>query len=214
MVAFSSSLFKLDMSAFDLPNIPITSNVLASFLKGFKAPGQKIIEMEKNGEIVRLKRGLFLRATEKPNMMLVANHIYGPSYISRESALRYYGLIPEHVYTTTSVSINRSRVFENKLGRFSYDCLPVKYYRLGIEMKEENGICFQIATPEKALTDLIVLSPKVRLRYLRETREYLENDLRIDMDIFVTLKPERFEEYAAVSKKSQTMLNIVKLLRQ
>ncbi|MDE6450983.1 MAG: hypothetical protein K2L23_01590 [Odoribacter sp.] len=81
--------------------------------------------MEKNGEIVRLKRGLFLRATEKPNMMLIANHIYGPSYISRESALRYYGLIPEHVYTTTSVSINRSRVFENKLWRFSYDCLPV-----------------------------------------------------------------------------------------
>ncbi len=202
------------MAAFDLPYIPITSNVLTSFLKGFKAPGQKIIEMEKNGEIVRLKRGLFIRATEKLNMMLIANHIYGPSYVSRESALRYYGLIPEHVYTTTSVSINRSRIFENKLGRFSYDYLPMRYYCLGIEIKKENGIYFQVATPEKALADLIVLSPKVRLRYLSETREYLENDLRLDMDIFITLKPERFEEFAAVSKKSQAMLNIVKLLRQ
>ncbi len=202
------------MTIIKLPNIPITSNILASYLQGYKAPAQKIVEMEKSGEIVRLKRGLFIRASEKPNKMLLANSIYAPSYVSRESALSYYGLIPEHVYTTTSVTINRSKVFENMLGRFSYDYLPLPYYRLGINLRQEDEISFQIATPEKALSDLIVLSSGIRLRYIYETKEFLENYLRLDMDVFATLKPERFEEYAIVSKKSLALSNIAKLLRR
>lgn len=202
------------VTTLNLPDIPITTNVLASYLSDFKAPMQKILEMEKAGEIVRLKRGLFVKASSSYNLPLIANHIYGPSYVSKESALRLYGLIPEHVYATTSVCINRSRTFDNKLGRFSYDLLPIDYYRLGIDLREENGVCYQIATPEKALADLIMLSAGVRLRYMSETLSYLEEYLRIDMDEFAGLGPERFEEYAKVSKKPQAMLNIAKILRQ
>lgn len=198
----------------NIPDIPITSNVLASCLAGFKAPMQKILELEKAGEIVRLKRGLFIKSASGYSLPLIANHIYGPSYVSKETALRYYGLIPEHVYSTTSVCINRSRTFENSLGKFTYDHLPVEYYRLGIKMREENGVCYQIATSEKALADLIVLSSSVRLRYVSETLTYLEEYLRLDMDEFMLLKPERFEKYATVSKKPQAMLNIAKLLRR
>ena len=197
-----------------LPDVPMTSSVLASYLADFKAPTQKVAEMEKAGEIVRLKRGLFVKSATSRNLFLIANHIYSPSYVSRESVLRYYGLIPEHVFATTSVSLNRSRTFENSLGRFSYDLLPLDYYCKGIDLHEENGVCWQMATPEKALADLIVLSAGVRLRYRSETVSYLEDFLRVDMDEFVKLKPERFEEYAEVSKKPQALLNIAKLLRQ
>ena len=198
----------------NIPDIPITSNVLASYLTGFKAPNQKILEMEKAGEIVRLKRGLFVKASKNYVLPLIANHLYSPSYVSKETALRHYGMIPEHVYTITSVCINRSRTFENELGRFTYDLLPLEYYRLDIDLCVENGVCYQIATPEKALADMVVLSTGVRLRYLNETRTYLEDYLRIDMDEFAKLNPERFEQYAAVSKKPQAMLNLAKLLRQ
>ena len=70
-----------------------------------------------------------------------------------------------------------------------------------------------MATPEKALSDLIILSAGIRLRYLSESKTYVENYLRIDMDEFMKLKPERFEEYAEMGKKSQSLLNIAKLLR-
>lgn len=198
----------------NIPDIPLTSNVLASYLSNFKAPAQKIAEMEKNGEIVRLKRGLFIKTSANYNLPLIANHIYAPSYVSKETALRHYGLIPEHVYTVTSVCLNRSRTFDTPLGRFTYNLLPLEYYRLDIALHEENGICYQMATPEKALADLIMLSSGMRLRYLSEMRSYLEDYLRIDMDEFMQLKPEKFESYAEVSKKTQAMLNIAKLLRK
>lgn len=198
----------------NIPDIPVTSNVLASYLSDFKAPTQKIAEMEKSGEIVRLKRGLFIKSSAGYNLPLIANHIYAPSYVSKETALRYYGLIPEHVYAVTSVCLNRSRAFDTPLGRFTYDLLPLEYYRLDIALHQENNICYQMATPEKALADLIVLSTGVRLRYLSEMRSYLEDYLRIDMDEFMQLKPEKFELYAEVGKKPQAMLNIAKLLRK
>lgn len=202
------------LQTINIPDIPITSNVLASYLTGFKAPNQKILEMEKAGEIVRLKRGLFVKASKNYVLPLIANHLYSPSYVSKETALRHYGMIPEHVYTITSVCIYRSRTFENELGRFTYDLLPLEYYRLDIDLCIENGVCYQIATPEKALADMVVLSTGVRLRYQNETRTYLEDYLRMDMDEFAKLNPERFEQYAAVSKKPQAMLNLAKLLRQ
>ena len=198
----------------NMPDVPMTSDVLASYLADFKAPKQKILEMERSGELIRLKRGLFVKQSADRSKLLIANHIYSPSYVSKETALRLYGLIPEHVFTTTSVCTGRSCVFENALGRFSYDLLPLDYYRMGIMLREENGMCCQIACPEKALADMIVLTAKVRLRYLSETLSYLEDYLRIDMDEFMKLKPERFEEYAEVSKKPQALLNIAKLLRR
>lgn len=198
----------------NIPDIPLTSNILTSYLSDFKAPTQKIAEMEKNGEIVRLKRGLFIKSSAGYSLPLIANHIYAPSYVSKETALRHYGLIPEHVYTVTSVCLNRSRAFDTPLGRFTYNLLPLEYYRLDITLHEENNICYQIATPEKALADLIVLSTGLRLRYLSEIRSYLEDYLRIDMEEFMRLRPEKFESYAEVSKKSQAMLNIAKILRK
>ena len=196
-----------------VPAIPMTIDVLSSYLNGFKAPMQKILDMEQKGELVRLKRGLYITANGNPNLFLVANHLYGPSYVSCESALRYYGLIPEHVESVISVSTLRSKEFENALGRFSYRHIPIDYYPLDICIQTEKEVSFQIASPEKALADLVILTSGIRLRYKKEILEYLEQDLRLDMEAFYKMDAAVFEHIATVSKKSKALLNIAKILR-
>lgn len=196
-----------------IPAIPMTINVLSSYLNGFMAPMQKILDMEQKGELVRLKRGLYITANGKPNLFLVANHLYGPSYVSCESALRYYGLIPEHVESVISVSTLRSKEFENALGHFSYRHIPMDYYPQDICIQTEKEVSFQIASPEKALADLVILTAGIRLRYKKEILEYLEQDLRLDMDAFYKMDAGVFERLATVSKKRNALLNIAKILR-
>lgn len=196
-----------------IPAIPMTINVLSSYLNGFMAPMQKILDMEQKGELVRLKRGLYITANGKPNLFLVANHLYGPSYVSCESALRYYGLIPEHVESVISVSTLRSKEFENALGHFSYRHIPMDYYPQDFCIQTEKEVSFQIASPEKALADLVILTAGVRLRYKKEILEYLEQDLRLDMDAFYKMDAGVFERLATVGKKRNALLNIAKILR-
>lgn len=197
----------------NIPTIPMTANTLSTYLNGFAAPMQKILDMEKKGEVIRLKRGLYIMANAKPNPFLVANHLYGPSYVSRESALRYYGLIPEHVESITSVTTLRSKAFDNTLAHFSYLHLPMDYYSLDVCIQTEGEVSFQIASPQKALADLVVLTSGVRLRYKKEVIEYLEHDLRLDMDAFYKMDAAIFEHLATVSMKQQALLNIAKIIR-
>lgn len=196
----------------DIPIIPMTANVLSTYLSGLSSPMQKILEMEKKGDLIRLKRGLYIVAKGHQNRFLVANHLYGPSYVSCESALRYYGLIPEHVESVTSVTTLRSKTFDNALAHYTYQHLPEEYYQCDISIRTEGDVSFQIASPEKALADLIVLTPGVRLRYKKEMIEYLEQDIRLDMDAFYDMDVTVFERIATVSKKKQALMNIVKIL--
>ena len=69
-----------------------------------------------------------------------------------------------------------------------------------------------MATPEKALCDLIANQPGINLRYKKEALEFLEENLRFDMDRFYQLNPKIFEEYANIGKKSTSIRTILKLL--
>lgn len=71
-----------------------------------------------------------------------------------------------------------------------------------------------IASPEKALCDLIAYTPKLRIRSLKSLEIYLEEDLRFDMDEFHKMKVSVFEQCAEVSKKKTEFNKIIKLLRQ
>ena len=87
----------------EIGSIPITTSVIESLYPELKSPDKKVAWLEKNGYIIRLKRGLYVVNPEHSGKMLsselIANHLYAPSYISMSTALRYYGLIPEEVYT-------------------------------------------------------------------------------------------------------------------
>lgn len=209
---------KMDVDLSQFCEAPFTYNELASQLENYAAPKNKVQYMERQGKIVRLKKGMYVNAHGNASFYsstgLIANHLYGPSYVSLHTALRYYGLIPEHVYTTTSVTMGRSREIINKVGRFTYTHVAPDYYPIGITRQKEDDLCFLMATPEKALCDLIVCTKKLRLRSLSSLLVYLEEDMRIDMELFAEMNPGIFEACAQVSKKSQTLLNLAKLLRR
>ncbi|MFA7256757.1 MAG: hypothetical protein WC047_04210 [Kiritimatiellales bacterium] len=121
----------------------------------------KIARMISSGELISLRRGLYATRRDVHPYCLAAS-IYGPSYISYETALSYQGLIPEAVYEITSATLKRPKEFENIFGRFRYHTVPRKAYPLGIERITESDISFLIASPTKALCDRIALEPGMR----------------------------------------------------
>lgn len=159
--------------------------VLISVLGGYAGPRQKIHELLRSRAIVRVKKGLYVFGPEHNRRPIcretLANLIFGPSCVSLEYALAYYGLIPERVETVTSVTPKKDKAFETPLGRFTYRYLaPAKYpYGIG-QVWVDDAHPVLMASPAKALCDLVVLSRSPGLESAKEAREFLREDLRID----------------------------------
>ena len=199
-----------------LENIPVTSSVIASLYPNIKAKNSKIAQLEKAGEIIRLRRNLFVVNPEESGVKLstglIANHLLAPSYVSMQTALRFYGLIPEAVYTIQSMTFKGAKSFQTPVGNFEYVHISRETYPIGITQKREGNAQYIIATPEKALCDLVANLPGVNLRYKVDARLFLEEDLRFDMERFSSFDREIFEKYARVGKKSTSILTLLKLL--
>ncbi len=151
-------------------------------------PRRKIKELENKGYLIRLKKGLYVLSEElvgKPYALeIIANLIYGPSYLSLEYALSYYQLIPERVERFTSVTIQKNKTFNTQLGHFTYQHLSAHLYPLGVSLQPTNDDRnFIIASPEKAIMDLFTLKfSNADLPQKRDVITALESDLRIDLD--------------------------------
>lgn len=154
-------------------------------LREYNRPRDKITDLLRQGRIIRVKKGIYVFGEmyrRRPfSRELLANMIYGPSYVSLETALHYYGLIPERVEAMTSVTGARGRRFSTPLGLFIYRGVPMKAYRIGIDQVElESGRFFLIGTPEKALADKIQADRGTAIRTRVELLTYLLDSLRID----------------------------------
>ncbi len=192
-----------------LQNIPVRSAVLKSFLSHLKYPKNKISSLEKSGELIRLKRDLYVYSKADISKSLIANHLYGVSYISLESALAYYAMIPERVYTIRSITTKRAKTFETPLGRFEYKSVSVDYFRIGLQQEiVENQYAFLIASPTKAICDMIVTTPNLRLQSVKAMQNYLIENLRVDMDFLKTLDKDVVIQCVEVGKK-KTELNLL-----
>ena len=200
-----------------LGNIPVTAVTVGSLFPSLIEKNKKVRWLEKHDEIIRLKRGLYVvnpDITGKTlSTELMANHIYAPSYVSMSTALRYYGLIPETVYETQSMTIKHARSFDTPYGRFTYTSISREAFHIGVRSISNGEFAFMIATPEKALCDLIANTPHVNLRFMKEASIYLEEDLRLDMEQFVRMDPDNFKAYAAVGKKGDSIRTLLKLLK-
>lgn len=199
--------------------VPVRATVLGSLFPDLSAKNRKIASLEQKGALIRLKKGMYVVSPEVTgvplSLELVANHLYSPSYVSMSSALRYYGLIPEAVYTLQSMTTKHARIFENALGRFSYTSISREAFAVGLHREQRDAfVAFIIASPEKALCDLIAASPMVNLRYLKEAETYLEEDIRLDMDAFRSMDVAVFKDYAQVGKKAESIRTIIKLLER
>ncbi|MEA1875757.1 MAG: hypothetical protein U9N86_02730 [Bacteroidota bacterium] len=168
--------------------IPIDYKTIVNKLFSYKSPKDKISKLEKSGYLIRLKKGLFVVSPDITNQTiskeLIANHLYGPSYISLEDALSYYGLIPERVYVTRSITTKRSKVYSTPLGDFEYVRVPEKYFSVGLSQQIiQNSYAYLMAGPEKALCDLIITKSGIRFQSLKAIREFIIEDLRMDIDL-------------------------------
>lgn len=198
--------------------IPVDYAVLRSLFSDYRSPRNKIANLEQVRKIIRLKRGMYVVSPELSKQLLsielIANHIYGPSYVSMESALRYYGLIPEQVYTIRSMTTNRSKDFDNSIGNFEYITVNDAYYSIGIKQQTvENKYTFLIATPEKALCDTITTTPQLRIQSEKALKAYLEEDLRFEMSGLDNMNANIIRECIKTGKKKGILKLLLKLLQ-
>lgn len=149
------------------------------------------------GEIVHLRRGLYCLAEKyhrRPlNLFTIAQKIYGPSYISFESALSYHGLIPEAVRTTTSATVKRSRNFTTPVGVFSFTFVPASPFMEGVERLFDGADPFFMASPLKAIADYVYANRKNW-----NGAQPLVESLRIDEDFFDKLSLKEIEDISVL----------------
>ena len=202
----------------EIGSVPVTTSIIESLYPELKSQDKKVVWLEKNGYIIRLKRGLYVVNPEHSGKTLsselIANHLYAPSYISLSTALRYYGLIPEAVYVHQSMTVKHSRSFQTPIGSYDYKYISRKAFSVGVRSIHKGDYAFLMASPEKSLCDLIANSSKVNLRYMKDVEIYLEQDIRMDMDEFYKMDATILEDYIKVGKKADSISTLLKFLRR
>jgi hypothetical protein len=157
-------------------------NLLLQVLKDYKKPRDKIRGLIRNRDIIRVKKGLYVLGEEydKPyNKFVLANLIYGPSYITGQTALAFWNMIPERVELIISMTAKRKKKFETPVGGFSYLYCPQKVFNIGVRLEDAgDGKKFLIASPEKALCDMAAMQAHISTN--NEMTEFIEL-LRLDL---------------------------------
>ncbi|MBN1561798.1 hypothetical protein JW998_16225 [candidate division KSB1 bacterium] len=126
----------------------------------------QVSQWKKNGLLVPLKKNLYVLHKDDrkitPSRIYIANQLVFPSYVSLETALSFYGMIPERVYAVTSVTSKKTNQYTNSFGTFTYKSLqPFRYF--GYELlRDENGMAVFIANKEKALLDFLYFNVPVK----------------------------------------------------
>ena len=159
----------------------ISSQQLKEIYCNLADPKGKIARDIKKGKIFPLVKGIY---ETDPNVFppYLAQFIYGPSYISFDYGLYYYGMIPEAIYK------RKIKTYTNKFGTFIYRDVPKAVYSLGVMVINKDSYSYQIASPEKALCDkLYTISP---VKTLNDLKMLLFEDLRIDEDKFNELNKQ------------------------
>ena len=174
-------------------NMIITNNIAKKNFCDYSNKDTKLSREVRDGRLFKIINGLYETNINTPGYLL-AGSIYGPSYISFEYALSFYGLIPERVTIITSATFDKKKrkQYDTDFGTFTYRDVPLLVYPEEIILKEENNYSYQIATPEKALCDkLYTLAP---LNNYSNLENMLFNDLRIDEDAFNKLNIDKIDK--------------------
>ncbi len=161
-----------------IPDDPILDSVrLRSAFGELADPKGKIARLLEVGDLISLRRGLYTSRRDMDPHGL-AGTIYGPSYLSFETALAWHGMIPEKVTEILSATAKRAAAFENGFGLFRYLTIPKAVYPVGIHLIAETGLPFLIASPTKALADRIAREPS--FRSLTAVQRWIEG-MRVDL---------------------------------
>jgi hypothetical protein len=189
---------------------------LQNHFADYANPKAKISRLVRQGALHRLKKGLYVsaEAAQDPNILgKAANRLYGPSYVSFVYALRWYGLIPEHVPHITSATFHKGRTkrYDTPVGSFFYQDVPIDAYPKKIVFAGENEKRFLMASPEKALCDELYRTSGIRS--IRAIRSLLFEDLRLDQGLFNRLDHSTLI-FLAEKYHTVTLATFGKFLRQ
>lgn len=207
--------YRMDLSQYS--DQPISTQVLLGLLRGYNRPYDKIMEMVNQGILVQLRRGLYMTSPLvskiTPEPFLIANHLYGPSYISLDSALFHWGLIPERVFEISCVTPKISKKIMVQNAVYSYTHLPIAYYPLGVQSialtKTQTVL---IASPEKALCDKVITTAGINLRSKQQAMAFLVEDLRIDKDQLRELNTTEMTSWLPVCPKRKSIQLLIETL--
>lgn len=177
-----------------------TTKMLVSELSHYANPSSKIRQLVLNKEIFQLVRGLYETNGNLPGHIL-SPIIYGQSYLSFEYVLSHYALIPEsvNVYTSATHGKRKTKQYHNHFGSYLYRDVPDDVFNLGVDYRIEHGYGYLMASPEKAICDMLYKIAPVNNR--SELRELLFLDLRIDEDELLRLDLDKLVE---ISQKYKT----------
>lgn len=157
-----------------------TSQLSALGQKDSPTLRNQISDWTEKGLLVRLRNNLYVLNEHdrkwNPSRFFLAGQIYAPSYISTESALGFYDLIPERVTDITCVSAKKTALFANDFGTFVYQHVKAEGFGGFRACEDEHHLPFLMATPEKALMDYLYLNVK---RFAADTPDVFEGSLRL-----------------------------------
>lgn len=146
---------------------------------------------EKKGYLKKIKRGFYCFSIQKLDqnfLFYTANKIYVPSYVSLETALKYYGLIPEEIFQITSVSTKKTVNFETSVGNFSCRRIKPSLY-FGYRLAGFGQQKMLLAEPEKAVLDYLYINPR-----LKTVDDFV--GMRVNVDEFkAQINLEKFQNY-------------------
>lgn len=151
---------------------------------------RRLVEWQQKGYIEKIRQG-FYRFTSKDihetTLFLYANKIYAPSYISMETALAYYQIIPEGVFSFTNITTLNTTKFKSPIGTFTYKHVKPELY-FGYHLVTINEITFSIAHPEKTVLDYLYFYHE-----LHSISDF--ESLRWDKEVLKTLDFDKFNAY-------------------
>lgn len=201
-----------------LGNIPVTTDILRTVISDYNAFSNKLTRLVDEGRLIHLKKDLYLVSPQitgiKLSEGLIANHIYEPSYVSLLTALRIYGIIPERVETIQSMTLKKSWEIRNDTGYYTYTRCKKDYFNIGLTYKNETGVSYMIASPEKALSDLIAYTTGVNIRFLKTAEKYLTEDMRMDIEDLKNMDTTILKQCMEYSKKKESLFNIIKFIEK
>jgi predicted transcriptional regulator of viral defense system len=145
---------------------------------------RRLNEWQDKNYIKKLIKGYYIFSDLKVDENIffeIANRIYSPSYVSLESALSHYGLIPEGVFSVTSVSPRKTAAFNTPLASFSYRKIKTSLF-FGYILEKYDSKVYRIASPEKALLDYFYLKAGINKKYDFDSLRFNPENYKQEID--------------------------------
>lgn len=169
---------------------------------------KNLINWQKQGYLIKVRNRFYMSSeveVDEQVLFHIANKIYDPSYVSMESALNVYGIIPEGVYSVQSVSTRKTNAFNTKVASFNYQTIKKDLY-FGYRLIQRDTFTYRMASLEKAVLDFLYLRPDI-------CDEQSIEGLRWNKDALALLDEPKLQQYLKVYN-SPTLRQKVKALNR